>query len=106
MLIKKAKSVKILSMNEFNFLKSPADINMDIAKNVRVRRKEKKLSQVQLSERSNVSLGSLKRFERTGEISLSSLIKIAFALGCEDDFEHLFSRKGYSSIQEVIDEQL
>jgi transcriptional regulator with XRE-family HTH domain len=105
-LIKILKVVKILSMNNYIFLKSPADMNMDIAKRVRARRKEKKLSQVQLSERSDVSLGSLKRFERTGEISLSSLIKIAFALGCEEDFEHLFSRKGYSSIQEVIDEQL
>ncbi len=93
-------------MNTFNFLKSPNDVNKEIAMNVRARRKEKKLSQVQLSERADVSLGSLKRFERTGEISLSSLIKIAFALGCEDDFEQLFSKKGYASIQEVIDEQL
>ncbi|MCD7921391.1 MAG: helix-turn-helix transcriptional regulator [Clostridiales bacterium] len=73
---------------------------------MRQRRKEKKLSQVQLSERSDVSLGSLKRFERTGEISLSSLVKISFALGCEADFDELFSKKGYASIQEVIDEQL
>lgn len=93
-------------MNNFSFLKSPGDVNMDIAKKVRERRKEKKWTQVQLSERSDVSLGSLKRFEQTGEISLSSLVKIAFALGCEDDFETLFSRKGYSSIQEVINEQL
>lgn len=64
------------------------------------------MSQVRLSECSDVSLGSVKRFERTGEISLSSLIKIAFVLGCEDDFDQLFHKKGYSSIQEVIDEQL
>lgn len=63
------------------------------------------MTQEQLSERSDVSLGSLKRFERTGEISLSSLIKIAFALGLEDDFDSLFARKGYASIQEVIDER-
>lgn len=93
-------------MNNFEFLKSPNDVSKGIAKRVRERRKEKKLTQVQLSKRSDVSLGSVKRFERTGEISLSSLIKIAFALGMEEDFEHLFTRKGYSSIQEVIDEQL
>lgn len=93
-------------MNNFSFLKSPGDVNRDVATRVRERRKEKKLSQAQLSECSNVSLGSVKRFEQTGEISLTSLIKIAFALGCEDDFEALFSKKGYSSIQEVINEQL
>lgn len=80
-------------------------MNMEIAKRMSARRKEKKITQIQLSSRANVSLGSIKRFERTGEISLSSLIKISFALDCEDDFDVLFSKKGYSSIQEVIDEQ-
>ena len=67
--------------------------------------KENHITQEQLSVKSDVSFGSIKRFERTGEISLSSLIKIAFALGLENDFDYLFSKKGYSSIQEVIDEQ-
>ena len=88
-------------MNEFIF-KSPEQLNMDIAKRMRARRKEQKLSQVQLSRRSDVSLGTLKRFEQTGNISLSALIKISFALGCENDFDALFAKKGYSSIQEVI----
>jgi hypothetical protein len=50
-------------------------------------------------------LGSLKRFERTYEIALASLIRLALALGCEEDFEQLFARKQYRSIQEVIDAQ-
>lgn len=86
-------------------MKSPGDINLEIAKRVRARRKERKLTQQQLSVHADVSLGSIKRFERLGEISLSSLIKIAFALGYESDFDALFSKKGYGSIQEVIDEQ-
>lgn len=105
-MLKSAKKVKILAMMDYTILKSPDEINQEIVKRMRDRRKEKKLTQANLSERSNVSLGSLKRFEQTGEISLSSLIKIAFALGCEDDFNNLFAKKGYSSIQEVIDEQL
>lgn len=96
---------KILSMNNFSFLKSPNELNMDIAKRVSARRKEQNITQEQLSVKSDVSYGSIKRFERTGEISLSSLVKIAFALGLEDDFDLLFAKKGYASIQEVIDEQ-
>ena len=92
-------------MNTYSFLKSPADVNKEIATRVSARRKEKKITQMKLSSLSDVSLGSIKRFERTGEISLSSLIKIAFVLGCENDFDELFSKKGYASIQEVIDEQ-
>lgn len=93
-------------MNTFSFLRSPGDINLEIAKRMRARRKELKITQAQLSVQADVSLGSLKRFERLGEISLSSLIKIAFVLGCENDFDALFSKKNYRSIQEVIDEQL
>lgn len=92
-------------MDSFSFLKSPNQINKDIATRIRSRRKERKLSQVQLSKYSDVSLGSIKRFETTGEISLTSLIKIAFALGLESDFDQLFTKKSYSSIQEVIDER-
>lgn len=89
--------VIILAMNNFDFLKSPNEINKEIAFRMSVRRKEKKITQAQLAKQSDVSLGSIKRFERTGEISLSSLIKIAFALGYEDDFEGLFARKSYGS---------
>lgn len=93
-------------INEFNFLKSPTDVNMEIARRMQKKRKANKLTQKQLAQKSGVSLGSVKRFERLGEISLSSLVKIAFVLDCEDDFDALFARKEYRSIQEVIDEQL
>jgi len=92
-------------MNNIDILKSPDDISLDISTRVKKRRKEKKISQQELSKRSAVSLGSIRRFEQTGEISLSSLIKISFVLGYEGDFDKLFAKKGYSSIQEIIDEQ-
>ena len=92
-------------MKECDLLRAPKDINIEIAEAVKARRKEQKLSQERLSVKSGVSLGSIKRFERTGEISLTSLIRIAFALGCENDFSYLFNKRGYASIQEVIDEQ-
>lgn len=92
-------------MNKFKFLKSPNDVNMEIVKRMKERRKEKKITQGELSLKADVSLGSVKRFERMGEISLSSLVKISFALGCDEDFNELFAKKQYGSIQEVIDEQ-
>ena len=65
-------------------------------------RKESKISQTTLAERSGVSLGSIKRFERTGEISLASLLKLAMALGYENDFNNLFAHKNYQSIFDVV----
>ncbi len=68
-------------------------------------RKLRKLSQQQLSERSGVSYGSLKRFETTGQISLLSLTKLALALGCGDEIRNLFASVTYRSVEEVIREQ-
>jgi len=80
-------------------------LKKDLANRVKLRRKEQKISQKLLAEKSLVSLGSIKRFETSGEISLNSLLKIAFVLGYEKDFNDLFAKKAYSSIDEVINEQ-
>jgi len=88
-----------------NFLlnqKSPTEISKIIADNVKKRRKELKLSQIELAKKSGVSWGSIKRFENTAQISLQSLIKIAVALDSTEDFLKLFSQKKYSSIDEII----
>lgn len=77
-------------------------IKQGISDRLRNTRKSIKMSQGVLSQRSGVSLGSIKRFERTGEIALSSLLKLAMVLGYENDFNNLFTRKNYQSIFDVI----
>lgn len=97
--------VKILAMNEFVFnRRTPKEIDKLIAERVRNVRKRRKISQKKLSEKSGVSLGSVKRFESTGDISLVSLTKIAIALEMEGDLEGLFENVPYLSIEEVIRE--
>jgi len=80
------------------------DIKKGVAARIRLRRREAGLSQTALAERSGVSLGSIKRFEGSGEVSLASLVRIAAVLGYEADFEKLFTRRNYQSIDEVIAE--
>ena len=93
-------------MNTFNFVKrSPIEINKLIAARIRDIRKRKKISQEKLSEKSGGSLGSAKRFESSGEISLISLTKIAIALNCENELERLFEDTPFESIEEVINGQ-
>lgn len=82
--------------------KTSTDIIEDIAMRVRARRKEAGLTQAQLAKKAGVSLSSYKRFEQTGLISFRSLAAIGIALGCESDFDTLFSWRIYSSIEEVI----
>ena len=85
-----------------NLLKTPETDMLQIAQQERAIRKKRKLSRADLSKRSNVSYGSLKRFEETGNISLASLIKIAIALDCIDEFESLFRTKNPESIEDII----
>lgn len=58
-------------------------VNMSIASVVRNMRKRKGLTQAKISEISGVSVGSVKRFEKTGNISLTSLSRLIIALGME-----------------------
>lgn len=89
----------------FEQLKFPKEIAKDIAGREKAMRKRQRITQAELSDRSGVSLASLKRFEQTGEISFVSLLKIAAVLDGIEDFDQLFTRKEYGSIQEVIDER-
>lgn len=91
--------------NTFLKQKTPIEINVGIALRIRNTRKRLGISQRKLSEMSGVSLGSLKRFELTGEVSLFSLTKIAIALRCEDELDNLFTNQTFTSIQEIIDGQ-
>lgn len=89
----------------FDNLKYPKEIAKDVALREKKKRKRRKLTQKELSERAGVSLASFKRFEQTGEISFVSLIKIADILGERESVANLFTSKEYQSIQEVIDER-
>lgn len=84
-------------------MKTPKELRLLIAANVRKRRKGQKLTMQDLSDKSGVSYGSIKRFESIGEISLTSLLKIAVVLDCADGFEQLFAETEIRSIQEIID---
>ncbi len=72
------------------YQKTWTEINSDIAKKMVLLRKRKKLTQKDLSIRAGVSLGSLKRFEQSGEISLQSLTKLAIALEVEGEWKLCF----------------
>lgn len=67
--------------------------------------KEKKDYTKALAAKSGVSLGSIKRFEQSGEISLQSLTKLAIALEVEGELDTLFDSVPFQSIEEVINEQ-
>jgi len=69
--------------------KTPHDIREELRAKFKNRRKNLNYTQDELSSRSGVSLGSLKRFESSGKISLESLLKLALVLECLEGFSEL-----------------
>lgn len=79
---------------------------LEISQRFKTIRKNRKFSQQRLSELSGVSYASIRRFEKTGDISLASLVKLALALQLYDDLDNLFKiQKEYKSIEDVIRER-
>jgi len=83
---------------------TPEEINLEVAKRLRLIRKRRGFSQEELSRRCNVSYGSIKRFETTGQVSLISLTQMCVVLDCVDDIKRLFTNIEYKSIEEVLRE--
>ena len=59
-------------------IQTPSSMIETIKDSFKQKRLSFNLTQEGLSNKSGVSLGSIKRFETTGQISLESLLKIAF----------------------------
>ena len=77
-------------MKNYSINKTPSQVQLELAERFKKLRKYKKLSQSELADKSGVSLGSIKRFEYTGQISLESLLKLAHLFDRLDDFEEVF----------------
>ena len=83
-------------------LETPYEMAADAAKRFRRVRLSKKVTLKELSERSGVPYSTVRRFESTGEISFLSLIKMASALGEDQEITGLFADTVPQSIEEVI----
>jgi len=79
---------------------SVEELQRYIADRVRKSRLVKGYSQIELSNLSSVSYSSIRRFEQTGEISLTSLLRIAETMNESINFENLFRRADFYSLVE------
>ena len=80
----------------------PKAIENNIAQRARQLRLAQNITQEELSTHAGVSLGSLKRFERTGEVSLNNLLRLAIALNATDAFRQIFTVTVFNSVDDVL----
>lgn len=89
------------------FFETPHDILEKVASHMKEQRLIANLTQAELSERANVPLATLRKFEKTGKIALESFVKLAFVLGLHekllDVFKHDDTR--VTSLDELLKEE-
>lgn len=83
------------------FLETPEHVRKILADRLKALRLARGWKQDTLAKRSGVSLGSLRRFEETGKVSLENLLDLAFALNRLEDFTALFQAPPASSLAEL-----
>ncbi len=88
-------------------LSTPPSVMDDLKSKYKNLRLALTLTQSSLAKRSGVSLGSIKRFENSGKISLESLLKLSLVLECLDDFKNIANPKNdmINSIDELINKK-
>lgn len=79
-----------MTTNPFSFLRVSTDVMRDLAIRARQLRLEANITQAALAEQIGVSTGTLKNFEKTGEIQLRALLELAEYLGRLNEFDKLF----------------
>ena len=84
------------------FLETPYEMALNTAKRFRELRKRKNITIKTVSEKSGVPYSTVKRFERLGEISFVSLVKLVSAIGEDAEITGLFANVKPTSIEEVI----
>ncbi len=60
------------------------------------------MRQVDLAEAAGVTLSTLKRFERSGEVGFETIVRIALALGAEREFAALFPPPEARSLDQIL----
>jgi len=82
---------------------NPSEICKSVAQRVKSRRLELNLTQSGLAARAGVNIETYRKFERTGEISLLNLVKLAISLDVTTDFTALFAQKQYQSLDDLLE---
>ena len=76
--------------NVYQLLMVPKDVMRECAARVRELRISQNITQRELATRVGVAEGTIKRFEREGEIQFRTLLGIALVLGRLNDFADVF----------------
>ena len=82
-------------------LLTPQELTLEVAGRVKERRLHRGWTQRELARRSDITLATYRRFERTGRISLERLMQLAVVLDAVRGVHGLFRLPPAASLDEV-----
>ena len=80
-------------------LTPPSELSLELAKRLTAIRLQKAWTRETLASEAGINVHTLKRFERTGQVSLERLIAIAQALDVHLEMERLFKPRHRIDVQ-------
>ena len=81
---------------------TPVTIAQSIASRAKQRRVALRLTQAEAAQKAGLSLATYRRFEQKGQITLTGLLQIAFALDCMSDFKALFATQSWATMDDML----
>ena len=75
---------------DFNLM-SPIDVMISVAQRAKALRLEQNITQQALADKVGIAVGTVKRFEKSGEIQFNHLLRIALVLGKLEEFNNIFA---------------
>ena len=79
-----------MTNNNFELI-SPFDVMLLVAQKAKTLRLEQNITQQELADKVGIAIGTVKRFEKCGEIQFNHLLRIALVLGRLDEFSDIFA---------------
>lgn len=89
-----------MDIKDFVNVRTIESVTNDLVERIIDRRKALKITQKALSTRSGVSYASIRKFERTGEVSFRSLLLISNALDFLVDFDKVCTTIAITNLKE------
>ena len=81
---------------------TPVSVAQAVAQRAKQRRTAMRLTQAELAKKAGLSLSTYRRFEQQGQIALTGLLQIAFALDCMSDFKALFASQSWATMDDML----
>jgi transcriptional regulator with XRE-family HTH domain len=81
---------------------TPNSVAQAVASRAKQRRIAMQLTQVELAQKAGLPLATYRRFEQKGQITLTGVLQVAFALDCMSDFNALFASQSWATMDEML----